>query len=175
MTNPVALEQLGQIDLVIDTYYEGGRHTSVGSDPIARMLPVGNQGGFRYSGSPRDRTVRLAVLYSSGEDPDWPDSLDEQTGTFVYYGDNKKPGRELHNTQRGGSVLLRDAFEWTYSSADDRRRVPPFLLFVKAGYWRDVRFRGLLVPGTPAATPDDELQAIWRSRDGLRFQNYRAR
>jgi hypothetical protein len=24
-------------------------------------------------------------------------------------------------------------------------------------------------------TPDDDLQAIWRSKDGLRFQNYQAR
>jgi hypothetical protein len=33
----------------------------------------------------------------------------------------------------------------------------------------------LLAPGTLAANSDDDLQAIWRSRDGQRFQNYRAR
>ncbi|MER6595223.1 hypothetical protein ABT214_25930, partial [Micromonospora purpureochromogenes] len=27
--------------------------------------------------------------------PDWPDALDEQTGAFTYYGDNKQPGAEL--------------------------------------------------------------------------------
>jgi hypothetical protein len=171
----VPFEGLERADLTVDTYYMGGRTISVGSDPIARIVPVGNQGGFRYAGSPRNRTVTLAVLYSSGADPDWPDSLDEQTGAFTYYGDNKKPGRELHDTERGGNILLRDVFERTYGSAADRRKVPPFLLFVKAGSWRDVRFRGLLVPGTASTSSDDDLQAIWRSKDGLRFQNYRAR
>ena len=37
-----------------------------------------------------------------------------------------------------------------------------------------MRFRGLLAPGSPRLSSDDELTAIWRSRDGLRFQNYRA-
>lgn len=40
---------------------------------------------------------------------------------------------------------------------------------------RSVRFRGLLAPGGATLTSDDELQAIWRSTRGLRFQNYRAR
>jgi hypothetical protein len=36
-------------------------------------------------------------------------------------------------------------------------------------------FRGLLAPGGPGLSFDDELQAIWRSTGGRRFQNYRAR
>jgi hypothetical protein len=39
---------------------------------------------------------------------------------------------------------------------------------------RAVRFRGLLAPGAPSAPPDEHLVAIWRSRAGERFQNYRA-
>jgi len=171
----VPFSDLARSDLVVDKDYLGGRTTNVGSDPIAKIVPVGNQGGFRYAGSPNNRTVKLAVLYSSGQDPDWPDSLDEQTGIFTYYGDNKRPGRELHDTERSGNVLLRDVFASCYGTAEDRRRVAPFLLFVKAGMWRDVRFRGLLVPGTSSTSSDDDLQAVWRSKDGLRFQNYRAK
>jgi Restriction endonuclease AspBHI N-terminal len=101
--------------------------------------------------------------------------LDEQTGVFTYYGDNKKPGRDLHDTDRQGNVLLRDVFAACHGAPTDRRQVPPFLLFVKAGSGRDVRFRGLLAPGTAASTADDDLQAIWRTKNGLRFQNYRSR
>ncbi len=37
-----------------------------------------------------------------------------------------------------------------------------------------MHFRGLLVPGSTATQPDDDLQVVWRSKNGLRFQNYRA-
>jgi hypothetical protein len=171
----VPFDALAGADLTLDGYYLSGRAGNVGDDPVGRLLPVGNQGGFRYAGSPRPGRVRLAALCSTGRDPDWPDVLDEQTGVFTYYGDNKKPGRELHDTERQGNVLLREVFARCYGSPEDRRQVPPFLLFVNAGIWRDVRFRGLLVPGTVASNPDDDLQAIWRTKDGLRFQNYRSR
>jgi hypothetical protein len=129
-------------DLVVDECYIGGRGGNTGDDPVGKIVPVGNQGGFRHSGSPWQGTVRLAALCSSGKDQDWPDSLDEQTGTFTYYGDNKSPGRELHGTGRGGNVLLRDVFAACYDGPDGRRKVPPFLLFVSTGTYRDVRFRG---------------------------------
>ncbi|MBW0128600.1 hypothetical protein I4I82_13015 [Pseudonocardia oceani] len=144
-------------------------------DPLARLLPVGNQGGFRYSGSPRKGTVRLAVLYTTGAEPDWPDVLDPQTGVFTYYGDNRSPGHELHDTRRWGNLLLRDAFDWSHESANARRRIPPILLFEKAAPGRRIMFRGLLAPGASGLSSDDELQAIWRSTGGRRFQNYRAR
>lgn len=62
-------------------------------------------------GSPRKAAVRLTVLYTTAAEADWPDSLDPRTGLFTtYYGDNRSPGRELHDTQRSGN-LLRDIFE----------------------------------------------------------------
>lgn len=164
----------GTVDLIVDAIYRGGRAGNSGDDAITRLVPVGNMGGFRYAGSPRSDMVRLISLSWSGRDPDWPDSLDEQTGVFTYYGDNKNPGRELHDTDRQGNALLRDVFTRAHGTVEDRRRIPPFLLFSATGEWRDVRFRGLLAPGTPSATSDDDLQAIWRSKNGLRFQNYRA-
>jgi hypothetical protein len=51
------------------------------------------------------------VLFTTTAEPDWPDSLEPQTGVFTYYGDNRIPGRELHDTQRAGNLLLRDSFE----------------------------------------------------------------
>jgi hypothetical protein len=161
-------------DLLLDAIYQGGSAGHSGDDPIARIADVGNQGGFRMAGSPWKKTVKLAILYSSAQEPDWPDRLDVQTGRFTYYGDNRRPGHDLHDTQRGGNCLLRDTFAAASGTAADRSQVPPFLLFQKAGRGRDVRFRGLLAPGAEGLSPDDELVALWRSTRGQRFQNYRA-
>ena len=171
----VAFADLATADLVVDSHYDGGTAGTVADDPLARLLPVGNQGGFRYNGSPRKGTVRVGVLYTTGAEPDWPDTLDLQTGVFTYFGDNRSPGRELHDTQRSGNLLLRDSFERSYTSPEARQQVPPFLLFEKAAPGRRVTFRGLLVPGAAILTSDEDLIAIWRSTAGRRFQNYRAR
>jgi hypothetical protein len=53
----------------------------------------------------------MVVLTSSLSDPDWPDAVDRETGVFTYYGDNKRPGRALHDTPRNGNELLGRIFE----------------------------------------------------------------
>lgn len=171
----VAFADLARSDLVLEQTYLGGTAGNAGDDPLAALLPVGNQGGFRYVGSPAKDSVRLVVLYASGSSADWPDALDAVAGTFTYYGDNRQPGRELHDTPRRGNLILRAAFAAARGGPQTRAAVPPFLLFERdpvAG--RAVRFRGLLAPGSPSAPPDEHLVAVWRSRAGQRFQNYRA-
>lgn len=175
MPGAVDFQWLSGTDFVLEQVYRGGTQGTVADDPLAALLPVGNQGGFRYKGSPARGNVRLVVLYTSGHNIDWPDELDVTTGTFTYYGDNRNPGRELHDTQRKGNVILRDAFANAAGGPLERALVPPFLLFEKAGAeGRDVRFRGLMVPGSPLVLADEQLVAIWRNRAGQRFQNYRA-
>ncbi|WP_069163878.1 restriction endonuclease [Nocardia altamirensis] len=169
-----AFADLPTADLHVERRYLGGTRGTSGDDPLARLLPVGNQGGFRYKGSVRNDSVKLAVLYTSGEELTWPDSLDPETGIFTYFGDNRRPGTELHDTTRAGNLLLRNAFERAHGSADDRLRVPPFLYFEKSVPGRAVRFRGLLAPGAATLTSDADLSAIWRNASGSRFQNYRA-
>lgn len=170
----VGFDQLADADLVLERVYRGGVAGNAGDDPLARLLPVGNQGGFRTYGSRARDTVRLAVLYTSGGEPDWPDFLDVHTGAFTYFGDNRSPGRELHDTPRKGNLLLSRVFERAHQGAEARRRVPPFLLFDKAGPGRDVRFRGLLAPGTSRMSGQEDLVGVWRTTRDQRFQNYRA-
>ncbi|MFD7022495.1 restriction endonuclease [Promicromonospora sukumoe] len=173
MSESVFFADLQMADLVLDRVCQGGSKGNMGDDPIGKLLPVGNQGGFRYKGSVEKQDVRLVVLYTSGEETDWPDQLDPTTGDFTYYGDNRKPGRGLHETQRKGNLLLRDIFDWSRGDATDRAGVPPLLLFQKSS-GRDVVFRGLLAPGSPRLESDEELVAVWRTTRDLRFQNYRA-
>ena len=79
-----SFDTLAEADLLIDSVYEGGRRGDISDDPLARLLPVGNQGGFRYAGP--KRAPRLVVLYTTGREAEWPDELDEVSGTFTYYG-----------------------------------------------------------------------------------------
>ncbi len=129
----VAFAGLGMADLLVDALYSGGSKGNTGDDPMSRLVPgIGNQGGFRYAYSPSKGTVKLAVLYTSGGEADWPDHLGVQTGTFTYYGGNRTPGRGLHETPRSGNVLLQYSFAASHGTTAERAAVPPFLLFEKA-------------------------------------------
>lgn len=103
LTETVPFEQLSKADLVVDREYEGGHPRTSAGDPLARLLPCGNLGGFRIRRR-KDGHYLFAALYTSGDDPDWPDTLDTETGVFTYYGDNKTAGRGLEDTPRGGST-----------------------------------------------------------------------
>jgi Restriction endonuclease AspBHI N-terminal/Restriction endonuclease len=173
LRNGIPFEELADADLIVDREYLGGSQGSMADDPIARLLPVGTLGGFRYRGS--RQAPRLVVLYTSGAEADWPDELDLTTGTFTYYGDNRLPGKELHDSPRGGNIILRQTFELAHDGAEERRSVAPYFLFSKAGPGRDVVFRGVLAPGAAELTADEDLVAVWRNRQGKRFQNYRAK
>ncbi len=170
----IPFDRLRGADLILDATYEGGGQKNVAADPLGRLLPVGNQGGFRYAGGPRLGSCGLMVLYTSGLDPDWPDVIDYATGRFTYYGDNKAPGRRLHDTQRGGNDFLRQVFEALHASSAARHLIPPFFVFSKGLKGRDVVFRGLAAPGAPDLTPMDDLVAVWKTKGTHRFQNYRA-
>lgn len=174
MTPVFPFAELERADLVVDATYQGGRAGHVGDDPLGRLLPVGNQGGFRYSGSPRQGQTKLTVLYTSGADPDWPDTLDRETGRLTYFGDNKTPGLELHDTRRGGNGLLRRTFECIHGAPPRRDLVPPFLVFIRGPSGWDVTFLGLVAPGARDVSPRDDLVAVWKTLDDQRFQNYRA-
>lgn len=163
--------EIATADLHIDATYQGGRSGNAGDDPLPAVLSVSNQGGFRYLGTKAQ--PRLVALTTSLSDLEWPDELDTETGTLTYFGDNKKPGHELHDTPRFGNPLLRDMFNATHEG--QRGKVPPILVFASAKVFRDMTFMGLAVPGGPALSPLEDLVAVWKSTLGQRFQNYRAK
>jgi len=170
----ISADQLSTADLHVDATYQGGRNGNAGDDPFPQLLSMSNQGGFRYRG---DITGQLSMLLltSSFSDPDWPDALDRETGVFTYYGDNKSPGRGLHDTGRRGNSLLQRIFREAHGGGEDRLQVPPIFLFGRAGSWRDMIFLGLAVPGASDLSLSEDLVAIWRTAHNRRFQNYRAR
>jgi hypothetical protein len=166
-------DQLNSTNLYVDATYQGGRSGNAGDDPFPGLLGLSNMGGFRYRGTLAK--LDMVVLTSSLSDPDWPDALDQDTGVFTYYGDNKRPGRALHETPRNGNELLRRIFELAHKGRAGRQEVPPIFVFANTGQWRDVVFLGLAVPGTADLRSSEDLVAVWKSVGGKRFQNYRAR
>lgn len=170
----VPRSHLSTTDLHIDAVYEGGRSGNYGDDPFPVLLGMSNQGGFRFRGDLHG-SLEMVLLTSTLNEPDWPDTLDPETGVFTYYGDNRKPGRELHDTGRGGNILLRRIFELAEGGVQGRVQVPPIFIFARAGRFRDAAFLGLAVPGASDISLGEDLVAIWRTAGGLRFQNYRSR
>jgi hypothetical protein len=166
-------DKLHTADLCVDAIYRGRRSANAGDDPLHRLLGVSLMGGFRYLGNLD--ALKLVVLTTSLSDPDWPDAVDRETGTFTYYGDNKKPGRDLHGTPRFGNEILRRLFAMALGGPEERRKVPPILVFASAGTYRDMIFVGLAVPGTVDLRAAEDLVAVWKVDHNRRFQNYRAR
>lgn len=161
-------------DLHVDALYVGGRRGNYGDDPYNPLLKVSVGGGFRYRGSVDD--LEVVVLTSDGRSVDWPDELDRETGIYTYYGDNRSPGLELHETPRKGNELLRRLFELAHGEKPLRSKVPPIFVFESAGRkWRDAVFLGLAVPGSSELKASEDLVAVWKTSGGRRFQNYRAR
>lgn len=176
MVRIVSYENLAKADLIVDAVYEGEMGSRLSGEPLSELLPgIGNLGGFRAAGRGDDK--RFVVLYTSGEDKDWPDRLDLSTGQFVYYGDNKTPGHELHDTGPGGNRILRHVFQLLHSASSNRARIPPFFVFKKYATplsARSIQFKGLAVPGFRGLPATSDLVAVWKTSDGQRFQNYRA-
>lgn len=164
---------LASSNLLVDATYQGGRAGNAGDDPLHTLLNVSLMEGFRYRGSLE--RLELVVLTTTLDDPDWPDAMDRETGVFTYYGDNKKPGRGLHETPRHGNEILRQLFDMAHGGGEQRRQLPPIFVFASTGAWRDMIFIGLAVPGTSDLRASEDLVAIWKIAINRRFQNYRAR
>jgi len=170
------MADLQNADLIVDHVYGGSRKGNASDDPLPGLLGVDSGAGFRHLGKrPALSTLKLLVLKTNLNNPDWPDHLDHETGLFTYYGDNQKPGRELHDTPRQGNSILSNLFEGRHNTKLTDH-FPPIFIFCSTGTYRDLRFLGLAVPGAESLSPDEDLVAIWRTggTTNQRFQNYKA-
>lgn len=68
------------------------------------------------------------------EEFEWPDYLDEETGIFRYYGDNREPGRELTDTKKTGNG--RD-IQFLWLAAPGNPKISPDKDLV--AFWRTVK------------------------------------
>jgi hypothetical protein len=173
----VNFHDLPHCNLNIDEVYGGGESSNQKFDAISHIFTrIGdhagapNSGGFRLSGSHPNQ--KFCCLYSSQGELEWPDHLDEITGTYTYFGDNREPGKEVGKSR--GNKFLESVFEKLHAGA--YVSIPPIFIFHR--YYGDrkraIVFKGLAVPGAVGIPQTEDLIAIWKSKGGRRFQNYRA-
>lgn len=174
MTQEFKYEELKKAPLIVDAVYKGGPKSSFEYDVLKELLPrTNNQGGFRYTRVEGSKTeFAYIVIYTNLSELEWPDYFDIETGLFRYYGDNRKPGKDLHDTPKKGNIILRDLFTWLHDPKQ-LKRIPPILVFRKE-YGRSVRFLGLAVPGADNLGSNRDLVSFWRTMNNERFQNYEA-
>ena len=101
--------RVAEADLVVEAVYEGGKAGTVADDPLGKLLPCGNQGGFRYSGSKKDGGLKLVVLYTSSADLTGPTPLIARRASSHTSATTACPASELHDTHRGGNLFFADA------------------------------------------------------------------
>ena len=164
-----SFEELAGADLVPGAIYRSGEGNTLDYEPLTPLLGVGNVGGIRRLGPAAE--PKFVVLYSSLEHPEWPDEIDPELGVLTYYGDNKEAGRDLLETGLGGNSVLKAAFA---KLRGERAGIPPFFVFTRAGFKRDMRFEGLAVPGSATADPKDALEEVFTWGPGGRIANYKA-
>ena len=166
-------EELETADLIVDAVYKGGTAPNLSAEPFHKLIPgCENSGGFRKKlREDGSKKYAYVVLYTSMEELEWPDYLDEETGLFRYYGDNRTPGRALTDTKKKGNKILEDVFG-ELNKGTNLEDIPPFFVFKKTGNGRDIQFLGLAAPGNPKISPDKDLVAFWRTIGDKRFQNY---
>lgn len=175
----VNFKDLKNADLFVDAIYETNDVANSGGEVLSKLMSVAVGGGFRKKNieSQKNAKNKLAyiVLESTNKHPDWIDKTDLESGIAQYYGDNRDPGRDLHDTD--GNKILKDIFEMLQQG--NRKDIPPIFYFEaekgaapKKG--RNRRFIGLLVPGSNIIRDEEALVAIWRTKKGERYQNYKA-
>lgn len=162
---------LGTADLYVDAVYESNGAPNLSGDVLSKLMNVGAMSGFRKVNISNKKQIAYVVLESTNKHLDWLDHIDYDSGLIQYYGDNREPGRELHDTKQHGNKILKEIFEALQSG--DRKSIPPFFYF-ESEKGRNRHFRGLLVPGSDKIKQEDLLIAIWRIKNGERYQNYKA-
>ena len=165
-------QDLSTADLCVDAIYESNGAKNLNGDVLSKLMYVGVMGGFRPKKTKTgNKRIAYIVLESTNRHPDWLDYIDYESGIIQYYGDNREPGRELHDTKKGGNKILKEVFESLQNGK--RNEIPPFFYF-ETEKGRNRRFVGLLVPGSDKIKQEEMLTAIWRMKNGERYQNYKA-
>ena len=175
----------GNNSLRIDSLYRITNDWKKSEDEFNKFFRFGdgkginNTSGFRPKSRSDIKSTSIldcafCVLVTNYGEREWPDELNPETGQFTYYGDNREPGAAIDSTQVGGNRFLQKIFESLHSQS--RTLIHPVLCFesVKILNKSYMKFLGIAVPGAQGLSATDDLVAVWKIREGQRFQNYRS-
>lgn len=179
-------EELSSAPFLINSIYEGGaKKNPAADDPLTKLFKlngfiksVGNRGGFRKSRKEINgkitNEIAYSVIFSSKKVKEWPNTYDESTGIFIYYGDNREPGNNYLSTKQKGNAWLKDIFEKAYGPFEARKTIPPMFVFESTGVGLNLEFLGVAVPGVKGKTMNQSLELKTYGKSQNQFQNYKA-
>lgn len=180
----IGFEDLGKASLEKDAIYEGGNSSvSLRNDPLSKLFKlegfkrgIGNQSGFRKSNREKNgkstKEHAFVIIKDSQIQSEWPNQYMKDAGTFIYYGDNREPGKHYLDTKQRGNAFLKEVFTSAYKSEEDRKKIPPIFVFRSTGSHSDIQYLGLAVPGIKGKGLDESLQLRTFEKDGGTYQNY---
>ncbi len=164
----IKLKDAKVLSLIPGMVYEGS---------LRHLFPkLGSGGGFRKKLCEDDegRVIKgkwaYVALQATNAVAEWPDSYDEATRVYTYYGDQPDLSKDILKTQQGGNNLLEDVYKWLRTN--QHSKIPPFFIFQKEGEGN--RFLGLAIPGSPDIPENLALQRATDS-SGHEVNNYVAR
>lgn len=167
----VDFEKLQEANLIPNTIYKGGNKGNYSDEVLSKLMRCENSGGFRKKGSLKNSRLQYVVLYSTGKHNEWKDMLNIETGEFIYYGDQDKINKDIHDTPKKGNEILRRTFD--DFKKGNRSNIVPFFIFMKEKN-RDVKFIGLAVPGSFYRSIDECLEVVTIDKLEGQIKNYKA-
>lgn len=167
----VDFEKLQEANLIPNTIYKGGNKGNYSDEVLSKLMRCENSGGFRKKGSLKNSRLQYVVLYSTGKHNEWKDILNIETSEFIYYGDQDKINKDIHDTPKKGNEILRRTFD--DFKKGNRGNIVPFFIFMKEKK-RDVKFIGLAVPGSSYKSIDECLEVVTTDKLEGKIKNYKA-
>ncbi len=141
----------------IDALYRNTNNWSSDEDQFNKFFRfsdgkgINNTSGFRPKSRSDIKSTDIVnsafcILVTNLGEHEWPDQLDSESGIFTYYGDNRKPGTAIDNTQVGGNRFLQKIFSNLH--LQQRNQIQPILCFevVKSDNKTYMKFLGLAAP-----------------------------
>lgn len=167
----IKFEELKETDLIVNAIYEGGNNGNMSDEVLSKLMGCRNSAGFRIKGTLEKSKLQYVTLYSTGNHSDWKNIFNRKNSEFIYYGDQDKINRDIHDTPTKGNEVLKRTFK--NLKEDARFNIAPFFIFEKEEK-RNVRFIGLAVPGSKNRSIEDCLEVVTLNKPEGQINNYKA-
>lgn len=174
-------EDLEFADFISGSVYES-RGGGFANEPLHQLFKlegykaVGTQSGIRRSKVEVKGidTEAYIVIVNTHEVEEWKNEYNQMTRILKYYGDNRTPGKEIHDTKQKGNLTFKKVFDLAYGGEASRSKLPPIFYFERYGPRSDMKFIGLAVPYVSGKTREEALNVNTYSTEGGTFENYEA-
>lgn len=174
-----AYTDLQSADFISGAIYESGGG-GFAKEPLHELFKIDNFKGVGTQSGIRRSKVEVKgvddeayiVLVNTRLVDEWKNHYDPLTKILTYYGDNRTPGNDIHNTKQRGNLAFKKVFERAYGSQEEREKLPPIFYFERTGTSSDMKFIGLALPFVEGKTKEEALRKRIFETEAGNFENY---